>query len=176
MIITAKRERQAWEKPQDGEAENRQRQTPEGHGQHAFAAQGPQCQVVNWDSSEQPLDNMSCAALTRVHGASGTVALRCHEVLFVLLHIFSTTTLATWCGHLVAKALERGVQVEALCWQIPRNDDSGGPACDCSESAEFTSASLMTRGKKDAVSICGCSFSFRVRLHLHDERLNHGIL
>jgi len=84
LIITAKRERQAWEKPQ-----------------------GPQCQVVNWDSSEQPLDNMSCAV--------------CAPPYF---------------------------QYYNPC-DLVRNDDSGGPACDCSESAEFTSASLMTRGKKE---------------------------
>ncbi|CAE7560095.1 bglA [Symbiodinium sp. CCMP2592] len=84
LIITAKRERQAWEKPQ-----------------------GPQCQVVNWDSNEQPLDNMSCAV--------------CAPPYF---------------------------QYYNPC-DLVRNDDSGGPACDCSESAEFTSASLMTRGKKE---------------------------
>ncbi|CAL1147484.1 unnamed protein product [Cladocopium goreaui] len=33
---------------------------------------------------------------------------------------------------------------------FPRQDDSGSaPACDCSQSAEFTSASLMTKGKKE---------------------------
>ncbi|CAE7631900.1 bglA [Symbiodinium sp. CCMP2456] len=84
LIITAKRERQAWEKPQ-----------------------GPQCQVVNWDSNEQPLDKISCAV--------------CAPPYF---------------------------QYYNPC-DLVRNDDSGGPACDCSESAEFTSASLMTRGKKE---------------------------
>jgi len=31
---------------------------------------------------------------------------------------------------------------------VVRQDESGAPACDCSQAAEFTSASLMTRGKK----------------------------
>eukprot|EP00438_Fugacium_kawagutii_P035751 Skav229345 [mRNA] locus=scaffold2596:350522:352498:- [translate_table: standard] len=34
-----------------------------------------------------------------------------------------------------------------------RQDDSGAPACDCSQSAEFTSASLMTRGKKARMEV-----------------------
>jgi len=84
LIITAKRERQSWEKPE-----------------------GSQCRVVNWDDKEQPLDNKTCGV--------------CAPPYF---------------------------QYYNPC-DLLRQDESGAPACDCSQAAEFTSASLMTRGKKE---------------------------
>ena len=137
-----------------GEATGRRSGKPAFEPRSASATQGPQCQVVNWDSSEQPLDNISCAALTnawrigpwRYWNCRVTRCCLCSSIFSVLqpLRLGAATSsqkLLNW-----------------ACWQkrssgtFPRNDDSGGPACDCSESAEFTSASLMTRGKKDAVS------------------------
>ncbi|CAJ1420300.1 unnamed protein product [Effrenium voratum] len=84
LVITAKRERQSWEKPE-----------------------GSQCRVVNWDNREQPLDNQTCAV--------------CAPPYF---------------------------QYYNPC-DLLRKDETGAPACDCSHTAEFTSASLMTRGKKE---------------------------
>ncbi|CAK8997755.1 unnamed protein product [Durusdinium trenchii] len=87
LVITAKRERQPWEKPE-----------------------GSQCRAVAWSDKEQTgqkLDNQSCAV--------------CAPPYF---------------------------QYYNPC-DLQRQDDMVGPACDCSHTAEFTSASLMTRGKKD---------------------------
>ncbi|CAK8997370.1 3-1 [Durusdinium trenchii] len=88
LVITAKRERQPWEKPE-----------------------GSQCRAVAWSDKEQTgqkLDNQSCAV--------------CAPPYF---------------------------QYYNPCDLQRTQDDMVGPACDCSHTAEFTSASLMTRGKKD---------------------------